>query len=53
MKVVSFYEETENPVYGMGGDMMEAKANVAAVAPQLPVGENKIISKVSVTFEIK
>ena len=37
--------------YGMGGDMMMEKA--ASVAPQLPTGENKITSRVSVTFEIK
>ena len=53
VKVISFYEETDQPYYdyGMGGDMMEAK--VAAVAPQLPMGENKITSRVSVTYEIK
>ncbi len=32
--------------YGMGGDMMQA-------APQLPGGENKIISNVNVTYEIR
>lgn len=55
VRVISFYEETENPPYyggyGMGGDMMMEKA--ASVAPQLPTGENKITSRVSVTFEIK
>ncbi|MBI2610590.1 SIMPL domain-containing protein [Candidatus Kaiserbacteria bacterium] len=37
--------------YGRGGDMvaMEAKA----IAPEIPVGENKIVSNVSVTYEIR
>jgi hypothetical protein len=55
-RVISFYEETEQPYYGgygMGGDMMESKAYDTAVAPQLPAGENKITSRVSVTYEIK
>jgi len=55
VKVSSFYEEIDQPMpydgYGRGGDMMEAK--VASVAPEIPTGENKIISTVSVTFEIK
>jgi len=55
VRTISFYETTDQPVYGgygMGGDMMEAKV-ASAVAPQLPTGENKIVSKVSVTYEIK
>jgi hypothetical protein len=54
VRTISFYENTDQPYYGdagMGGGMMEAK--VASVAPQLPTGENKITSKVSVTYEIK
>jgi len=55
VRTISFYENTDQPYYGdamgMGGGMMEAK--VASVAPQLPTGENKIVSKVSVTYEIK
>lgn len=38
--------------YGRGGvamDVMESKA----VAPEIPVGENKIVSSVSVTYEIR
>ncbi len=36
--------------YGRGGDMvMESKA----VAPEIPAGENKIVSNVSVTYEIR
>jgi uncharacterized protein len=55
VRVISFYENTDQPIpyggYGMGGDMMESK--VSSVAPEISTGENKIISKVSVTFEIK
>jgi uncharacterized protein YggE len=55
VRTISFYENIDQPVYGgygMGGDMMEAKV-ASAVAPQLPTGENKIVSRVSVTYEIK
>jgi len=56
VRTISFYENTDQPYYGdavgMGGGMMEAKV-ASAVAPQLPTGENKIVSKVSVTYEIK
>ena len=38
--------------YGRGGDMMVAMES-KAVAPEIPVGENKIISNVSVTYEIR
>lgn len=54
VKVISYYEEDYGtPYYDsyMGGDMMMEKAALAA--PQLPTGENKITSRVSVTFEIK
>jgi hypothetical protein len=34
-----------------GADMISAK--VASVAPEIPVGEDKITSTVSVTYEIK
>src|SRR3989338_4179504 len=38
--------------YGRGGHMMVAMES-KAVAPEIPVGENKIISNVSVTYEIR
>lgn len=53
--VVSFYEE-DYYGYGYGGDRMMAMDAVeqsAPVAPELPVGENQIRSRVSVTFEIR
>ena len=55
VRTISFYETTDQPYYGdagMNAGAMEAKV-AAAVAPQLPTGENKIVSKVSVTYEIK
>lgn len=58
VRVISYYDQS--PVYpmyygkdvmnaghGMGGDMRVESA------PQLPAGENKIISNVSVTYEIR
>ncbi len=55
-KIVSFNEAGNYPqpfLYGMGG--MEAKAVSMDVAtpPQLPVGENEIVSNVSITYEVK
>ena len=57
-KVVNFYENSGGypvPYYsrdmamGMGGAVaMEAK-----VAPEVPVGENEIVSRVSITYEIR
>src|SRR3990167_3753880 len=38
--------------YGRGGEMMVAMES-KAVAPEIPAGENKIISNVSVTYEIR
>lgn len=53
--VVSFYENEAYPYpyaeYGMGGDMMVKDSGVSV--PEIPTGENKIISNVSVTYEIK
>jgi uncharacterized protein YggE len=54
VKITAFSENGNYPVYyemnksmalGMGGD--------SAVAPQVPMGENKITSNVSITYEIK
>ena len=53
-EVVSFSEDSNPsyaPEYGMGGDAMMAKS--ASVAPELPAGEEKITSRVYVTFEIR
>lgn len=56
VKITSFYDSSDQqPFYGraegMGGDMMSIKAAPAA-APQVPVGEDKIVSTVTITYEI-
>jgi len=59
VRVVGFYEnEGGYPTpyaYGLGGaDTMAVRAESAPkAAPELPVGENKITSTVSVTYEIR
>lgn len=55
VRMMSYYEEEGYPTpYGYGGDMMmSARAESAAVAPDMPTGENTIRSVVSITFEIK
>jgi uncharacterized protein YggE len=53
-RVVSFYENSgyypmyDSMAYGKGGDMME----VAAPAPELPVGETETTVSISITYEI-
>ena len=49
--VVSFSEDSSPYYGGMGGDMMMAKEMSAS--PQTPAGEEKITSKVYVTYEIR
>lgn len=53
-KVVNF-SENNGSVYPMmyKADMMEGAAVSSAPAPELPKGENKIISSVTITYEIK
>ena len=52
--VVAFNEDMGGPVYPMfSRDAVANESAGAAVAPVLPTGENKIISTVSVTFEIE
>lgn len=54
-RIVNFNESGDQPYYyGMGG--MESKVMNqadAVAAPMLPTGENKIMSNVSITYEIK
>ena len=54
-KIVNFYESGNGPpIYyameakGMGGDMMPTP-----VVPQLPTGENKVTSNVTITYELE
>ena len=56
VRVVSFSEYPSYPIaYGMGGVMYD-KA-ISAIAPQanvsIPAGENKIVSQVNITYEIR
>lgn len=55
VRVVNFYENSGPyyPVYGMGGAESATIARDVAQPPSLPVGENKITSNVSVTYEIR
>lgn len=56
VRVVGFYEDAGGyppPIaYGRGGMDMAAEAK-AMVAPELPTGENKIVSNVNITYEIR
>ena len=56
VRVVGFHEnEYGYPApyaYGLGGDTA-VRAEATKAAPDLPVGENKIVSNVSVTYEIR
>jgi len=56
VRIVGFYEnEGGYPVpyaYGMGGDAA-VRAEAVKSVPDIPVGENKILSNVSVTYEIR
>lgn len=55
-KVSSFSENYGGgiyPVYGMGGVARDALQEKAAIAQELPTGENKYTSQVTVTYEIR
>jgi uncharacterized protein YggE len=52
--IVNFYDNQggyPTPVYGMGG--YDAKAQSVSVAPTLPAGENKVVSNVTLVYEIR
>lgn len=56
VRVVGFYEDGGGypmPYAARGGVAMDAVMNESKVAPSLPVGENKIMSNVNVTYEIR
>ncbi len=56
VRVVGFYEDAGGypmPYYAKGGVAMDAMSSERAVAPELPAGENKIISNVNITYEIR
>lgn len=54
VKMTGYYEDNGGAMpyggYGMGGDMMEAKAGVA---PALPTGENTVKSQVTITYIVR
>lgn len=51
-KMTNYYEDESSPMpyYAMGGDRM--KSEVVNVAPDVPTGENSIISNVHLSYEI-
>lgn len=58
VRVVGFYEDSGGyyPYYGKGGVAMDVAMSAraeAAPVPELPTGENKIISNVQITYEIR
>ena len=57
VRVVGFSEDGSYPptpyAYGRGGVAMDMAQESKAVAPELPAGQNKITSNVSVTYEIR
>ncbi len=55
VRIVSFSEGNDYvpPMYMRGDMMMKATMQESVPAPQLPVGENKVSSNVTITFEIK
>ncbi|OHA16328.1 MAG: hypothetical protein A2830_00280 [Candidatus Taylorbacteria bacterium RIFCSPHIGHO2_01_FULL_44_110] len=57
IKITSFYDSTDQPMYygrgeGMVSDVMSIKSS-APMPPQIPVGEDKVTSNVTITYEIK
>ncbi len=53
-RITSYYDQSPMPYYSARVGAMEAIAySDKAVAPQLPAGENKIVSNISVNYEIK
>ena len=56
VRVVGFSEDGSYPpmpyAYGRGGDVMMAMESKAA-APEIPTGQNKIISNVNISYEIR
>ena len=53
VRVVTFYEGGQRPMYATKNMAMDVEDAVAQVAPNIPTGENQITSNVAVTFEIR
>lgn len=57
-KIVNFYENGDQPImYAMGGTAYDSKvmnqAVAPTVAPELPTGQNKVTSNVTITYEVE
>ncbi|MCL5782224.1 MAG: SIMPL domain-containing protein [Patescibacteria group bacterium] len=53
-RITSYYESSgPYPIYGMGVKAMAATDSVAAPSPEIPAGEQKVTSNVSITYEIE
>lgn len=55
VKMVGYYEDESNgpmPYYGMGGDSV-VKMESSFMAPEVPVGENSTVSRVTLTYQVK
>ncbi|AKM84050.1 TPA: hypothetical protein DCZ46_01835 [Candidatus Campbellbacteria bacterium] len=53
VRIVSFNESGDFPVYAYDKEVSMGMGGAEAVPPQIPVGENQIISNVSITYQIK
>jgi len=57
VRVVSFYDSSDNnPIYYARGASMDSAVKnqaVPAMAPEVPAGEQEVVSNVSITYEIK
>ncbi len=52
LRIVGFNESGNYPIF-YSKDMMAVSSEAQAPAPQLPKGENKIVSNVTITYEIR
>lgn len=55
VSITSFYDQSDQPMYAYAGDAMNMKSAVApqAAVAQIPQGEQKITSNVSITYQIR
>lgn len=56
VRIVGFYEDSGGYMpyaYGKGGVAMDMAATREAMPPEIPAGENKIVSNVNITYEIR
>ena len=53
VRIVSFSENGNYPMMYAAKGMMDSEERISAPAPELPTGENKITSNVTITYEIR